>query len=199
MRKWNCYFGGKDVYSFLERVEELRLSYGLKEGQLLQGLSELLRGDALHSYRNVASQCTSWAVFEEKLQGFYLLPLERRQLRRQIAERSHKPQEPICTYVTSLQTLMRRRGGYSAEEQLDNLYFGMRPELKLHIRRTQVPDVMTLVQTVEEHGAVLLEIRKTQHRRGQRRDPVLEPNPEVQPTRVLLEVQTTWSSPSRMS
>ena len=57
---------------------------------------------------------------------------------------------------------MRRRGGYSAEEQLDNQYFGMRPELKLHIRRTQVLDVMTLVQIVEEHEAVLLEIRKTQ-------------------------------------
>ena len=62
----------------------------------------------------------------------------------------------------ALQTLMRRRGGYSAEEQLDNLYFRMRPELKLHIRRTQVPDVMTLVQIVEVHEAVLLEMRKNQ-------------------------------------
>ena len=38
----------------------------------------------------------------------------------------------------------------------------MRPELKLHICRTQVPDVMTLVQIVEEHEAVLLEMRKKQ-------------------------------------
>ena len=57
---------------------------------------------------------------------------------------------------------MRRSGEYSAEEQLHNLYFGMRPELKLHIRRTQVPDVMTLVQIVEEHEAVPLEMRINQ-------------------------------------
>ena len=65
------------MYSFLERVVELRLAYGLEEEQLLQGLPELLRGHALHWYRNVASQCTSWAVFEEKLRGFYLLPPDR--------------------------------------------------------------------------------------------------------------------------
>ena len=34
--------------------------------------------------------------------------------------------------------------------------------MKLHIRRTQVPDVMTLVQIVEEHEAILLEMRKNQ-------------------------------------
>ena len=67
MRKWNCYFERKDVYSFLERVEELRLAYGVEEGQLIQGLADLLCRDALHWYRSVASECTSWADFEEKL------------------------------------------------------------------------------------------------------------------------------------
>ena len=161
MRKWNCYFEGKDVYSFLERLGELRFAYGINERQLLQGPPELLRGDALHWYRTIGSQCTSWADFEDKLRGFYLPPLERRQLSRQIAERMQRPQETIRTYVTALQTLMRRRGGYSVDEQLDNLYFGMRPELKLHIRRTQVPDVMTLVQLVEEHETILLEMKKS--------------------------------------
>ena len=109
MRKWNCYFEGKDVYSFLERLQELRFAYGINERQLLQGLPELLRGDAFHWYRNIASQCTSWADFEDKLRGFYLPPLERRQLSRQIAERTQRPQEAIRTYVTALQSLMRRR------------------------------------------------------------------------------------------
>ena len=55
---------------------------------------------------------------------------------------------------------MRRRGGNLAEEQLDNLYFGMRPELKLHIRRTQVPSIITFLQLVEEHETILLEMRR---------------------------------------
>ena len=47
MRKWNCRFEGKDVYSFLKRVDELRTAYGVSDEQLLQGLPQLLRGDAL--------------------------------------------------------------------------------------------------------------------------------------------------------
>ena len=97
MRKWNVYFEGKDVYSFLERLQELRFAYGINERQLLQGLPELLRGDALHWYRNIASQCTSWADFEDKLRGFYLPPLECQQLSRQVAERMQRPQETIRT------------------------------------------------------------------------------------------------------
>ena len=73
-------------YSFVSTKDICSVTYGVAEGQLLQGLPELLRGDALHWYRNVASPCTSWADFEEKPRGFYLPPLERRQLSCQVAE-----------------------------------------------------------------------------------------------------------------
>ena len=116
MRRWNCHFEGKDVYSFLEIVDELRTAYGVSDEQLLQGLPELLRGDALQWYRNLDSECHTWAHFDESLRGFYLSPAERRLLIRQVAERVQKPQEPVPSYVTALRTLMRRRGGYPQEE-----------------------------------------------------------------------------------
>ena len=47
MRKWSCHFDGKNPLAFLERVEELSQGYGYTDTQLLLGLPELLRGDAL--------------------------------------------------------------------------------------------------------------------------------------------------------
>ena len=139
-------------------MDKLGTAYGVSDEQLLQGLPELLRGDALQWYRNLASECHTWAHFEESLRGFYLSPAERRLLSRQVAERVQRPQEAIRSYVTTLRTLMRRT---AQEEQLDNLYYGMRPEYRLHIRR-QVLDVASLVQLVEEHDAILHEVRKEQ-------------------------------------
>jgi len=52
MRKWGCHFDGRDPASFLERLTELQESYRVPGAQLLRGLPELLRGDALLWYRN---------------------------------------------------------------------------------------------------------------------------------------------------
>ena len=46
MRKWNCHFDGRDLYTFLERIEELQRAYALSDEQILRGFPELLRGDA---------------------------------------------------------------------------------------------------------------------------------------------------------
>src|SRR5580765_4697217 len=37
MRKWGCQFDGRDPLSFLERVDELKVSYGLPDPQILKG------------------------------------------------------------------------------------------------------------------------------------------------------------------
>ena len=52
IRKWGCHFDGRDPVAFLERVDELRAAYGYSDEQLLRGLPELLRGDALIWSRN---------------------------------------------------------------------------------------------------------------------------------------------------
>jgi len=51
IRKWSCHFDGKDPFAFLEQIEELRQGYRYS-GELLLGLSELLRGDTLLWYYN---------------------------------------------------------------------------------------------------------------------------------------------------
>jgi hypothetical protein len=52
IRKWGCYFEGKDPVTFLERVDELQARYRYSGAQMLLGLPELLRGEPLLWYRN---------------------------------------------------------------------------------------------------------------------------------------------------
>jgi hypothetical protein len=66
IRKWGQQFDGKDPLSFLERIEELRRGYGYDDEQLLLGLPELLKEDALLWYRNHRE---SWSTWEEFCQG----------------------------------------------------------------------------------------------------------------------------------
>jgi len=47
IRKCGQHFDGKDLLSFLKRIEKLRRGYGYENEQLLLELSELLKGDAL--------------------------------------------------------------------------------------------------------------------------------------------------------
>lgn len=150
IRKWNCHFEGKDLYSFLERIEELRLSYGFSEAQVLKGFPELLRGDALLWYRNEARELESWEEMLQALKDFYLSPDERRNLNIQIRERLQGPNEPFKKFVTALSTLMRRHGKIDKEEQLDNVYYNMRPELKLYVSRRSVNSIADLTQSVEQ-------------------------------------------------
>lgn len=37
IRKWGCHFDGKNPVAFLERVDELRVSYDVTDSQLLRG------------------------------------------------------------------------------------------------------------------------------------------------------------------
>jgi hypothetical protein len=165
MRKWNCHFDGKDLYTFLERVDELRTSYGFSEEQVLKGFPELLRGDALLWYRNEARDLQSWAAMEKALKDFFLSPEETRNLNIQIRERLQLPNEPFKKYVTDLSTLMRRHGRIEKVEQLDNLYYNMRPELRLYVSRQSVNSMAELTQSVERIEKTL-KAMKTEEKRS---------------------------------
>lgn len=47
IRKWGCHFNSRDPHPFLEQVEELSQIYGYPGKYLLQGLPEMLRGEAV--------------------------------------------------------------------------------------------------------------------------------------------------------
>jgi len=47
-------------------------------------------------------------------------------------------------------TLMRRRGGYSPDQQLDTIYYNMRAEYRLFMPRTIIQTTTELIQRAEE-------------------------------------------------
>ncbi|KMQ91261.1 hypothetical protein RF55_8901 [Lasius niger] len=47
IKKWGLQIEGKDLFAFLERLEELKRAYGYTDDWLLLRLRKLLRGDPL--------------------------------------------------------------------------------------------------------------------------------------------------------
>ena len=116
MRKWGLHFNGKDVYGFLERLNELQQAYDFTDQQVLQEFAELLRNDTQLWYRNAANDIRTMLELKQSLRAFYLKPSEQPNLDRQIHERRQAPNEPIRTFVTDSLTLMRRHGGFNLEQ-----------------------------------------------------------------------------------
>ena len=156
MRKWNCHFDGKNLYAFLERLHELQRSYHLSDQQIFNGFPELLRGDAQLWHRNYAPGYHTLVELEEGLRKFYLSPGELRHLDRQIHNRMQGTTEDIRTFAHSLLTLMRRRGGFTEEQQIETMYYNMCPEYRLHVRRDDIRSTPDIIQRVEEY----LEVKK---------------------------------------
>lgn len=113
IRKRNCHFDGRDVYSFIERADELKIAYGISDTQMLQGLQEILREDTRIWDRDSGKAVITSEQFKNKLIASYFPPGQRRHLDSQIANRKQGNSENIRTYIINLTSLMRRRGGIS--------------------------------------------------------------------------------------
>ena len=150
IRKWGCHFDGKDPIAFLERVEELQAAYGFTGLQLVRGLPEMLRGDALFWYRNNQSAWDEWDGFAEDFREYYLPRRYAAKLRRDIQARLQGPDEPYRKYATEMLTMMRRVGGYVEEDQLDLLYDNLHPRYKMYVRRDQLRRPADLLRNAEE-------------------------------------------------
>lgn len=160
IRKWGCHFDEKDPESFLERVEELREGYDISGCQLLRGLPELLKGDALAWYRNNRENWTSWGEFCKEFREYHLPARYNRQLLREIQARFQQPEEAYRKFATELTTMMRRAGGFSAEAQLEMLYENMHPKYKMHIPFSSITRTGELFKRAEELEQLEIQCRE---------------------------------------
>ena len=150
IRKWGCHFDGRDPVAFLECVDELREGYGYTGEQLLRGIPELLRGDALLWVRNNREFWEFWDDFCADFRTQYLPPQYLDNLQRQIFERRQKENEKITQYGTVMMTLMRRAGGFSRSQQLDRIHSNMRPTYRKYVRRREVRSLSEFIARVAE-------------------------------------------------
>lgn len=173
IRKWGQHFDGKDPLTFIERVEELGHEYGYEESHLLLGLPEMLKGNALLWFRNNRAAWETWAEFRQAFRAHYLPPGYQKQLKRDIQGRQQKAGEPFRDFVTVLQTMMRRAGGFSSEEQLEQIVENMSPDYQLYIPPGTV-------SSIEDLTARVAELEKIQARRKERQSDCPRPTPTGQ-------------------
>ncbi|CAH1379625.1 unnamed protein product, partial [Tenebrio molitor] len=116
---WRVTFNGKgDPVAFLERVEELCDSDGVDADQLLPHLPGLLQGEAAAWFRNNRQRWCDWKGFVTDFRLFYFPVSYQEDLEVEISRRLQRPTEPVTTYLTELQTLLRRHGNLQPEQQL---------------------------------------------------------------------------------
>jgi hypothetical protein len=64
VRKWHLKFVPDDsVHTFLERLGELKLAYGVSDENMLKAIPEILRGTVILWFRNNSDLWNSWEEF----------------------------------------------------------------------------------------------------------------------------------------
>lgn len=160
VRKWNIYFDGTgDSVSFLERIQELTAIYQFTDAQLLNTVPQLLRGKALLWCRNNRNNWRIWKDFLADFEIFYLPPRYRIKLREEIYNRTQGENEKFKDYVIAIQTLMRRLGDFSRNEQITRIYENMKPEYKTYIKPDDFDNLAYLVMLAEQYEQVQAEVK----------------------------------------
>lgn len=175
-RKWGCQFDGKDGIAFLERLEDLRESYGLTHGQLRKCLPLFFKDQALLWYRNNKDEWDSWEDFAECFRQYYIPSKTKFQIEEAIARRTQEPNETARDYVTAIQTLMRRHGAMTPEDRLERTYYNLRPEYRLYVRRTDFRDLAGMLRLADEYERTRQDERAYQNPKSARDQPMTKMN-----------------------
>lgn len=162
--KWNLHFSGTgDPATFLERLDELCTSENITRDSILPYLPELLQGEASLWFRNNKHNWRYWNDFQKAFRNFYFPVNYEVDLEAEISRRLQKPNEPSSSYITELQTLIRRHGNISHENELQWLYRNLLPEYRQYIRRTDFHDITSFCKMVREFEILRQEVLRSQN------------------------------------
>lgn len=168
VHRWGLRFNGRnDPVEFLERLEEIILAEKISGDRVLPYMPQLLDGEAAMWFRNNRTTWNNWTQFVETFKIFYFPVRYQEDLEVEISRRLQRPAEPVMTYLTELQALMRRHGALSEERQLSWLYRNLLPEFRLHIRRSDFDSITTLSRAAREFEILKRETETTRRYRPQ--------------------------------
>jgi Zinc knuckle./Retrotransposon gag protein. len=143
---------------FLEKLCEFQEHSDIPTSAVLPALYEIFQGNALAWYRNNRELWNCWDDFIGDFKQFYLPANYESFLEEQIFQRRQKVGESGRDYLVSLQTLLRRHGGFSSDRALQRLYGNLLPEYRQYIRRSEIQSPRDLIRQVEEYEALQREI-----------------------------------------
>lgn len=160
VRKWNVAFDGKtDPVAFLERVQEMKRCYNIPDEHLVVAIPELLRGPVLLWYRNTHNAWKTWDNFIADFKDFYLPSNYHLQLTHEISARTQRPGERGRDFIVDLQTLMRRHGEMTEDQELFQLYTNLQPEYRQYIRQRDFHTVGELLQEINNYERLQQEMK----------------------------------------
>lgn len=145
--RWKLQFDGESsVTSFLERVEELRVSRNISNDQLLRSAVELFTKDALLWYRT--QKFSSWGELVNRLkQDFQPYDYEL-DLWEEIRKRTQGARERVISYVAVMENLFNRLGENKPTEKcrVDWIRRGLLPPLQAQLSLQRIDSVSELTR-----------------------------------------------------
>lgn len=193
MYRWNLMFSGReDPAAFLEQVEERIAAENVCPDRVLQQMPELLQGEAALWFRNNKIWWRTWQEFVNDFKTFYFPVNYQIDLEAAISRRLQRPHEPVSAYITEMQTLMRRHGHMTSEQQLAWLFRNLLPEYRLQLRLYQFNDVFSFAKAARELELLNKEINENKQRSQPKR-----PDNHFVATREQLEPINTMATPPR--
>lgn len=151
-RKWNLKFeGDSNALEFIERMEELSVSYQIPPDRLLIVLPQMFRGITLAWYRNNKGNWSTWAQFTEAFRTYFLPARYFIKLEDDIRRRMQSPKEKAKDFITHIQAMMRWLPEKTVMDPMERIYENLRPEYKLYIRRKDFSNLAGLAALAEEY------------------------------------------------
>lgn len=155
--KWNIRFSGNSgrgsVSSFLEKVEELRISRNVTSTELFNSASLLFTDVALLWYRSIKNQVSSWSQLVTLLKRDFLPPDYDHDLLLEIIARTQGVNENVMVYILSMEALFRKLSKPYPEEYILkqiirnlNPYFSEKLSLCEVVSLDQLKDLCRKVQ-----------------------------------------------------
>lgn len=152
--KWNLRFNGTtDPRSFLERVDELQVSYSVSDSRLFNSAAQLFSDQGLLWYRGIKSQVSSWAELKAwLLEEFDPVDYDYRLLG-EIRARTQGLDEPTHIYFAVMACLFNRlKSTLSEDKQLEILLHNIRPHFSQQLALldiTTISDLKTKCRKLE--------------------------------------------------
>ena len=178
IRKWGTrYDGGAGAAEFLQRLGDLQHSYMVTPAQIIQCLSEILKGRALGWYRLRRTEWQSWDDFVTDFRAFFLTAEDENELEATIVRRVQRPGEAATDFILDLLPLMQQYGKYSPEQQVNRAYRNLRPEYRRYIKPTEFATLPELMRLAAHQDKVAAEEKEAAGSR-QKEVPKNEKRPE---------------------
>ena len=196
IQKWKISFDGTtDAMMFLEQVEEQRVLYRISPDEMADGMSLLLKDNALKWYRNNRPRLNNWVTFESEFRKFFLPPNYEVRLEQEAISRTQKSNESGVDYLLDMHTLLRRVPNLPETKMLYWMHNNLLPAYRHFAFEGSFHDMDGLLQKVREYERLTAYVAPTlpQYSPGN----VVRTAPMTTPSPVHVSGPRTNSTPNR--